>query len=287
MRAVAAASIDSGSASSCPAAAAAARSRRYCGFPPDRSVSVSSSDGPTGDACVAVSASSARVLGGQRSGRELVDRGELEPCQEPTPAVLPHHAAQPGPTVDLRADVVEEGARGLVHPVGVVEDQERGAVEHHLQEPGHDLEGLRAAVLGAQRQHLGRVREVDLERRGEQRDPRTQRRVALVDETADRCRDHVVGVVPADTDGVAQQLAPREVRGRRRVRLAAPPHDADVGGAGLELLEQPGLADAGLADDLDQRAAAIDGTAERGLEHRQLLGPTDEREARVAGGAAA
>ena len=110
--------------------------------------------------------------GGQRSGRELLDGGELEPCQEPTPAVLPHHAAQPGPAVDLRADVVEEGARGLVHPVGVVEDQERGAVEHHLQEPRHDLERLRAAVLGAQRQHLGRVREVHLERRGEQRDPR-------------------------------------------------------------------------------------------------------------------
>ncbi len=66
-----------------------------------------------------------------------------------------------------------------------------------------------------------------------------------------------------------------------------PLDDAHVGGAGLELLEQPGLADARLADDLDEGAAAVDGAAERGLEHGQLLGPTDEREARVPGGAAA
>ena len=62
----------------------------------------------------------------------------------------------------------------------------------------------------------------------------------------------MVGVLPAESEQLAQQLAPDRVGRGARVGLAGGAQHLAAAGFLVQLAQHAGLADAGLADDLDQ-----------------------------------
>jgi hypothetical protein len=88
----------------------------------------------------------------------------------------------------------------------------------------------------------------------------------------------VVAVVLGDTEGVPVELHPREQRDRLPVRHAMSRNDADAPGAATlaELVAEPALADARLADEADDLPLAGERALEALLEHRHLSCPSDE-----------
>ena len=92
--------------------------------------------------------------------------------------------------------------------------------------------------------------------------------------------DRVALGVAAQLDGEerAQQPVEREVGRRRLVLLARRRRDRQAAGAVADLLDDPRLADAGGADELDEAAEAHLRRDEHGVEHRHLALPVDERQ---------
>src|SRR6185295_431430 len=95
---------------------------------------------------------------------------------------------------------------------------------------------------------------------------------------------HVVAVLLRDAEGVAHELHPGEQRNRLPVchRVSLDERDAPRPTALRELVAEPALADAGLADHADDLALAGEGAFEARLEGRHLRRATDE--AREAAG---
>ena len=105
-------------------------------------------------------------------------------------------------------------------------------------------------------QHLdfGCRRQIDTEGNRDQREPWQRSGVRVRHLAAQTLRDVDVGVVAAEAHRLAQQLAPYGVRRGRRVGLAGRVELAESGRRVAQRFEQPRLADAGLADELDQPA---------------------------------
>ena len=99
-----------------------------------------------------------------------------------------------------------------------------------------------------------------------------------VDALAQRVRG---GAVLRQLEQRAQQPAEGEVRRRRLVLRARGRHGEQVGRLRLQLLDEPRLAHAGLADQLDDVAEAHPHGRERGREDRQLALAADERQPRA------
>jgi hypothetical protein len=89
-------------------------------------------------------------------------------------------AHEPRMGLQLRAQVTQELRRGLVHPVHVLDEQERRRVEQTLEHAGDDAVQAGAAEGGIELVHLGRGRDLDVQRGREQRCPGRQLRVEPV-----------------------------------------------------------------------------------------------------------
>ena len=134
----------------------------------------------------------------------------------------------------------------------ILDVQERLAGHRQLEELPHGLVQLRLSELLGQLLHLSGERDVHVERDPDQRDPGHQGGF-LIDDDRPQLADHglVVGL-PADLEEVAKERAPDDVRRGGGERLGGrEEHPRFL--FGVELFDQPRLADAGLADDLDER----------------------------------
>ena len=150
----------------------------------------------------------------------------------------------------------QEFGRRLVHVVHVVDLDQQLVGHHGFEEPGDGFVQLRAPVRFRQFQDLGRGGNFDVEHGGEQRQPR--REVGRLGRhlRADTLLDRRVGRVAAEFVHLAQQLAPHDIRDRRRVGLAGGVELLESRDRVAQRFEQPGLADPGVSDDLDQAARA-------------------------------
>ena len=188
---------------------------------------------------------------------------------------------EPGPRRGAPHEMEEEPVRGVIHPVRVLDDDQRRHHQHPEQELLDRLEDALAAEGGLDLLALRRRRDLGVERdrqQGEQGhelghhglDPRRQARAGLL---------RALGV--GDAGERPQQRAEREVGHGDGVLVAARGEVREPDRQRLQLLDEPRLADAGLADQLGDLALAharrIDGCAQLGelllaADDRQLLG---------------
>ena len=156
---------------------------------------------------------------GQRGhGRRSVGGGE------PSRDGPPGRADEPGVRRQVPAEVAEELGRGLVHPVGVLEE-ERGRSRKQALEEG--LDGTVESGATERRLelvHLTGRRDGDVERNREQGEPRHELGRDVVEATAEHAVDVGTRAV-ADTDDLAQELAESEVGRSGLVLLARPAQD--------------------------------------------------------------
>jgi len=162
--------------------------------------------------------------------------------------------------------------------VGVLDLDQRWAGEHALEQAHDDVAQPRRAELRRERLDLSRERRVDVEGDRQQRHPRQERRIALLDDGAQTAEDDVVRLVVADAEQRAQQLAPRGVRRRGAVGLAGGVQPAHSRGAPAQLVEQPALADPLLAGELDDPPGPAAGGGDRVVERGDLALAADQRE---------
>src|SRR5205085_4477083 len=172
--------------------------------------------------------------------------------------------------------------------VGVLEDDRDGP---GLGEPAEDLlDDLESPVLQRLRRQLGEAAgSVRFERQTEQRAQIwIELRRAVGEERFDAAAkgdsDPQLGLVVADAEPLAQQVAKRPVREQLAVGDAAalePQGRRRGGGLGLledavQLVQQPALADAGLAGDEEKAARAAQRSLERKLGQVELPLSADE-----------
>jgi hypothetical protein len=103
---------------------------------------------------------------------------------------------------------------------------------------------------------LARRRHVDVQRHGQERNPGEQLRRERLQPLPQPLA--VRGLLPLEVDGEqgVQQVAEDEVRRRAFVLLAGGGDRTHVGGLRADLLDDPGLADPGVTDELDERPEA-------------------------------
>ena len=152
--------------------------------------------------------------------------------------------------VQARRERREQLERGLVGGVDVVEQHDGRALgDHRAQAAADRLEQRRAVLRGPRLAQLGE----------EQRQVRPQR---------------AAGREPVRR---APQVAPHGGDDRAERRAAAGRDAADQEAVAERLLDEAGLADAGLAGDQQERAAAGPRGGERGPQPRPLAVASDER----------
>ena len=160
--------------------------------------------------------------------------------------------------------------------------------QQRAQEREHDLVQPRGAELRRERVDLGRRRRVDVERRSRAAAATACSGGATRGRCARQPREHdVVGRRPSRRRALAQQLAP-DAYGVVAVYAShvAVQHALIAASARAASSQQPRLADAGLADDLDQAPAPARAASTRRVERGQLGLAADEREAPRSGSAA-
>ncbi len=172
----------------------------------------------------------------------------------------------------------DELGRHLVDPVCVL-DRDHG---RRRRQRGHQLDrGVRDALAPEPRlehRELGGVGDLDVERGREQRERFLELRRLALHEVAQRFDDVRRGVVEAGQRAEESRRGP--VRAARQVGLARDGRDLQARGLGEQLVEQARLAGAGVADQLDDPARAVDRGRERPVEQRELVVATDERQHR-------
>ncbi len=157
----------------------------------------------------------------------------------------------------------EQVGGGLVEVVGVLDRDQCRPVEQQVDEICDDLVQLRrhGTPRRARRPRAwGRPRHRAAPRAAGATaaapGPRRRPPGATADQPAGRR-------FPADAERLAQQLAPDRVRGAGGVRLTRGVHRSMSSARAAGFLEEPGLADARLADDLYQHASARSRAVER------------------------
>ena len=157
-----------------------------------------------------------------------------------------------------------------------------------LGEAAHDLADRRERLLlhrlAAQLAQRG-VR-LGLERQAEQAGEERIGRLGVAGERAERglqLEPHArLGRVDADAEPVAQEVAHRPVREVLGVRAGAALEEADaIAEAPARLDDEPRLADARLAGDRDDRAAAVGDRLAGLVEHGELAAAADDRHDRA------
>ena len=189
----------------------------------------------------------------------------------------PGRAREPRPRRELRAEVAQQLGRRVVHPVDVLEHEQRRRVEQLAEQRAHDAVESRAPERGIEVVHLRRRLDVDVERRREERRPGNE---LLVDRTSRRSASAVrlCSPPPFSSTSRSERRNGRNgvVRSRRLVLLAAQRDLPHVGAVLAQLLREPRLPDAGLADELDERAEAHPDRRDRRSEDGALALAVDE-----------
>jgi hypothetical protein len=157
---------------------------------------------------------------GERDQRVAVERRRLEAddrreigSDEARRDIAPRDRHEPRLAVHHLSDRREEVGRRVVHVVGVLDLDQRRPGEQARDQLDDDVAQPRGPELGRERFDLGGDRRVGVEGDRQERQPWQQRRVGLLDDRGQAGQDDVVGVVLADAEQRAQQLAPRGVRG--------------------------------------------------------------------------
>ncbi len=129
----------------------------------------------------------------------------------------------------------------------------------------------------------GRGLDLDVERRGEQRRPRHELLVDLLQALAEDGAIVLATAVQLDVEQRAEERPERVVRRRRLVLLAAQLDLPHVGAVLPQLLGESRLPDPGLADELDERSEAHPHRGDGGAEHCPFALAIDERKLVLGG----
>ena len=187
----------------------------------------------------------------------------------------------------LRPEVPQELRRRVVHPVHVVEDEQRGRVEEVTEERSHDAVQARAPERRVEIVHLGRGLDLDVERRRQERRPRHELLVDLLQPLAEDRAIVLGSAVQLDVEQRAEERSERVVRSRGLVLLAAQFDLPHVGAVLPQLLGEARLPDPGLADELDERSEAHAHRCDGRAEHCPFPLAIDERQLVLSRGALA
>ncbi len=170
----------------------------------------------------------------------------------------------------LRAEVAKELGRRIVHPVDVVEYQQRWRIEKLTEERAHDTVKSCPPESRVEIAHLRRCLDLDVERGREERCPRHELRVDLLES---RCQHGLVvlaATIQLDVEKRTEKRAKRVVGSGRLVLLTAQRDLPHVDAVLAQLLREPRLPDPGLADELDERAEAQPHRRDRRRQDRSL-----------------
>ena len=221
---------------------------------------------PQLELAIAVREDGARVLA--QAPRRLVAIGAVD---EDEPEL--HLLGQP-------EQVLDELERERVRPLQVVEDDAQrvglGEAPHDRPHGGERLllDGL-AAQLAQLRLRLGLEREP--EQAGEERIRRLGARAEAAERSLQLQPQTRLRGIDADAEPVAQEVAHGPVGEALGIRARAPFEEADaVAVAPPRLDDEPRLADARLAGDRDDRAAAVGDRLAGLVEHRELARAADD-----------
>ena len=201
--------------------------------------------------------------------------------QQPGAGVAARDGQQPGRGGRGGRHGTQQTRRCGIHRVPVLDLDHRRPRQRGAEEVDDQLVQLDPAELLVELRDLARRRHVDPERDREQRQPRLEHRGGAADRGPQPRGYELVVRVDRDAQHLAQQLAGRAVGCRGGVRLAGRVEPAEVARTAAQLLEQPALAEAGLAHDLHDAPAALAYGRERSLEGVELAAPAREREAAV------
>ena len=174
-------------------------------------------------------------------------------------------------------------ARGLVEPVRILDEQQRAALGQQRREQAiHEHVELGGARVAGQLGGLRGRGEVHAEGDGDQRQERLGVRQVLANAGPQR-RRHLAVVLGGDEP--AQRRAEREIRRGRPVRAGLDDDTLHPGlhGVGGDLGDDPRLADARLADELDDASLARASGRERGSQRRELGLASRQRQASSLG----
>ena len=162
-----------------------ASSRRKSGLPAPRSMSAATSSSVRRRSPAAASASALASSSGSGSSRSVSAGSGGVPvaaANPSSPGRLVVHASH-GLRRKLRSEVAQKLRRRVVHPVDVVEDDECGRIEEVPEQRPHHAVQARTPERRIEIVHLRGGRDLDVQRRGEQRRPRHE---LLVDRAASR-----------------------------------------------------------------------------------------------------
>ena len=191
---------------------------------------------------------------------------------------VPRDEREPRPPRHLRAEMAEQVGRRAVHPVRVLEDEQGRVRQERREQRADDAVQAGAAEGGVELVGLARGEHRQVERDGEQGQPRAELRRDRVQARAEHVRVARRVAVAGHVEQAAQQVPEDAVGGRGVVRLAGRRQDGHVRRLLPHLRDEPRLADPGVADELDEAAEAGARRRERRPEDRELALAVDERE---------
>ena len=188
-----------------------------------------------------------RVVDGKRlePQRQCRERRSALGGREAALARPPRRAGEPRPRRKLRAEVAKELGGRVVHPVDVVEDDQRRRVEQVPEQRAHDAVQPRAPERGIEVVDLGRRLDLDVERRREQRRPGDELLVDRREAVGEHGAVVLAAAVQLDVEERAEERTERVVGRRRLVLLAAQRDLPHVGAVLAQLLREPRLPDPG------------------------------------------
>ena len=279
IRAMVAAPMLSGSSSRSPAAAAASRSRRNSGLPPDRATASSTTCGGT---CAAsgVASASDRMSSSESGPSSILDAQRCSPSPSPSPPAASWRVISTIQEEDSSSSASASNSAADAASIRCASSTSTivGHDERSAQEAQHDLAELRRAGLGRQLRDLGGGRHLDVERDRDQRQPGNQVRVIAPDLGFESFPHPLGRIVPLDLEELAEQLAPGEVRRLPGDYLAGRSEHGHALAQRLSLRQQPRLAGAGLAHELDERPRAAPGRGDRRAQLLELELAADQRQ---------
>ena len=218
----------------------------------------------------ASAASSGRGRDGEHSG--------AGPGDEPGRIVATGDDEQPRSSRRAVDQLGQDECRGLVHGVGVLDEddgrlRESRAQElaHHLPEPGHQ-------ELPAELPGLAGRRQLEVQGEAEQGQPGHELRGIRRDVRRQDVGDPGGVGTGRHPEDLAEQPAEDGVRRGGLVLLTGDDHHPDVVDRRQQLGDQPGLADPGGTHDVDQLSPSRSDIGQRPRQHGHLVGAPDQRQ---------
>ena len=195
--------------------------------------------------------------------------------------VVTRETHEPGAAADSGLDVTQDVRRSFVHPVRVLDHDEGRSAQHRGNECRTGLLDPPLAEPALERDGLGCVRHVDLQRCREQRQPIQQFGRVVRYPISQPLFDGRGRRVVRDPHDLLQNFAERPVWVRRLIGNARDAHELQIGCLASHLVHQSRLADPGFATQLDDRARTGPGGRDRPAQQLELVVPSDESKGHV------